>query len=116
MNFMADPQIKLAYRKYAASTLDYVMQYDRDSSIKKFLFENIISVLDKALKDKNSNIDPVFLGLYIEILLSSSQQLNPQLVNFIRSIFLGFCAITSRLISHACEIIGKEIIEEIVTM
>lgn len=62
---MADPQIKLSHRKLGASTLDYIMQYDRDSSVKKFLFENIVSILDKALKEKSSNIDPVFLGLYI---------------------------------------------------
>lgn len=62
---MADPQVSLPIRTYAASTLNYILLTDREGSMRKGFFTSIIPTLLKAIETQNTNIDPVFIGLNI---------------------------------------------------
>ena len=62
---MIDSQVSLAIRTYAASTLNYILLYDREGHMKKKYFTNMIPTILKAIETKNTNIDSIFVGLNI---------------------------------------------------
>lgn len=76
MNFLGDNGISLKLRKFIAGTLDYILQCDRECTIKKYFFSNSLSLLQKAIESNFNNIDPVFIGFYVQIILSSSLNLS----------------------------------------
>ena len=62
---MIDSQVSLAIRTYAASTLNYILLYDREGHMKKKYFTDMIPTILKAIETKNTNIDSIFVGLNI---------------------------------------------------
>ena len=97
MNFMGDSMVALALRKLGASTLNYILLADKGGVLKKNYYANIVPTLLNFLSSQ-MNLDPVFLGLNIEILLTSSPHLTSELLYFIKGGFINFCCFSLNLI------------------
>lgn len=75
LNFVAQATAVLSLRKQAASALEYVVLGDRKNLVRNILFNNFIPTIQA-----NSKPDPIYIGLYLQVVLGSSQHMTRELI------------------------------------
>lgn len=105
LNFLAEGMVNLSLRKQAASALEYVVLGDKDNTVRNILYTNFIPTLQQHTSSKG---DPVFIGLYLQVLLGSAQHMTQELVLFIQGSFRVYAAYSIKLFNSWPEIAAHQ--------